>query len=184
MPEELLEPLLRKFRIRMIRKYLLDDAVLCDVGCGNGIFLQSISPYIKAGYGFDKKVVESSVGNIHLKKVYLDNHIPLDDGMADCVTLLAVFEHLDQPADLLRECHRIMKPGGRILITTPSPMSKPLLEFLSFRLNIVSPVEIRDHKHYYSKVELTTILGHCGFTNLKVKSFEFGLNNFAEGIKP
>jgi 2-polyprenyl-3-methyl-5-hydroxy-6-metoxy-1,4-benzoquinol methylase len=101
----------------------------------------------------------------------------------DCVTLIAVLEHLEKPESVLSECNRILKNDGIILITTPAPVSKPILEFLSFKLHIVSPAEIKDHKHYFTRRELSMILEKRGFANVQVKSFEFGLNNFAVGYK-
>ncbi|MCW3017163.1 MAG: hypothetical protein JWO02_4255 [Solirubrobacterales bacterium] len=46
--------------------------------------------------------------------------VPLDDGIADLVTLLDVVEHLsqDELARALREARRILKPGGRIVAHT------------------------------------------------------------------
>lgn len=183
MQEELLEPIFRKIRIGVIKKYLDNNAVFCDIGCGNGIFLRTISPYISTGYGFDKKVKESCERNLIFRKAYIDEKIPLESNTVDCVTLLAVLEHLEKPESVLLESYRILKSGGKILITTPAPISKPILEFLSYKLNIVSPVEIRDHKHYYPKKELIKLLERCGFVGVAARSFEFGLNNFAIGYK-
>ncbi|BAI60313.1 conserved hypothetical protein [Methanocella paludicola SANAE] len=183
MPEELLEPFFRKLRVGLVLQHLDKDTTLCDLGCGSGSFLRSVSGDIRAGYGFDKKAEEETFGNITIKNSFIDGKVPLETGSMDCVTLIAVLEHLDRPEDVLGECYRIVKNRGKILITTPSPASKPILEFLSYRLKIVSPVEIRDHKHYYSRSELKTILEECGFTGVQVRSFEFGLNNFAIGHK-
>jgi ubiquinone/menaquinone biosynthesis C-methylase UbiE len=183
MQEELLEPIFRKIRIGVVKRYLDKNAIFCDVGCGNGTFLKNISSYISKGYGFDKKVNEHAEGNLVFKNAYIDEKIPMSSGSVDYVTLIAVLEHLEKPESVLSECNRILKKDGKILITTPAPVSKPILEFLSFKLNIVSPVEIMDHKHYYSKSELKSILEKCGFKEAQVKSFEFGLNNFAAGVK-
>jgi len=184
MTEELLEPYLRKIRISKIRKYIPKDAILCDVGCGfNARFLQDVSHYISKGYGFDKKIEDKSIGNIHIKNADIADRIPLYDETIDCVTLLAVLEHLSDSKKVLSECHRILKPEGVLILTTPSPMSKPLLEFLSFKLGIVSPAEIADHKHYYSGKELHDLLIGTGFGGIKCNSFEFGLNNMAIAFK-
>ena len=118
-----------------------------------------------------------------LKNAHIDEEIPLESNSVDCVTLIAVLEHLEKPGHVLSESYRVLKKEGKILITTPAPVSKPILEFLSYRLNIVSPVEIRDHKHYYTKKELSGLLEECGFAGVSARSFEFGLNNFAMGYK-
>ena len=184
MKEELLEPILRKIRIGKIKKYVPKKCILCDIGCGfNAKFLLDISDYVSEGYGFDKKIDNKWINNIHIQNAEITGNIPLEDEFCDCVTLLAVLEHLNNSTKVLSECYRILKFGGILILTTPSPFSKPILEFLSFKLKIVSPVEIADHKHYYSKKELVKILRDIGFNNIDVHSFEFGLNNLAVAFK-
>lgn len=183
MSEELFEPIFRKFRVGHVIRHINKYMILCDIGCGDGSFLKSISKSIKTGYGFDKKITDYTVDNIYFKKLFFDSKIPLDDSSVDCVTLIAVLEHIEAPDKILTECNRILKKNGKIMITTPAPMSKPILEFLSYRLNIVNPVEIMDHKHYFSKNELVNLLKSCGFKDMTVRSFEIGLNNFALGYK-
>ena len=184
MKEELLEPILRRIRISKIKKYIPKNCILCDIGCGfNAKFLLNISDYISKGYGFDKKIDKKRINNIYIQNAEIRDNIPLEDEYVDCVTLLAVFEHLNNPTKVLSECFRILKFGGVLILTTPSPFSKPILEFLSFKLKIVSPVEIADHKHYYSKEELVKILKGVGFKNIETHSFEFGLNNLAVAFK-
>jgi SAM-dependent methyltransferase len=182
--EELLEPVLRRIRIRKIKKFIPKNCILCDIGCGfNASFLHTISDHIHTGYGFDKKIKDDQFDNIILKNLDVSGRIPLNNESVDCVTLLAVLEHLEDPKKIVFESYRILKNGGIILITTPTPKSKPLLEFLSFRLHIVSPAEIRDHKHYFSKKELYILLEEIGFHRVVVSEFEYGLNNCATGYK-
>lgn len=184
MKEELLEPLLRFIRIKMIQKFIPKNCVLCDIGCGfNATFLQDISHHIKSGYGFDKKIQNCEFKNIIIKNLEISDNIPLENNSVDCVTLLAVVEHLDDPKKIMKESYRILKKEGILLLTTPSPKSKPLLEFLSFRLHIVSPVEIRDHRQYFSNAELQELMGNIGFRHVVVSNFEFGLNSRAIGYK-
>jgi ubiquinone/menaquinone biosynthesis C-methylase UbiE len=184
MNEELLEPYLRKLRIGKIRRFIPKGGVLCDVGCGfNASFLRDISQSISKGYGFDRKIEDRSFGNIYIKNCDIEDCIPLDNETVDCITMLAVLEHLTDSKKVLFESYRILRPSGVLILTTPSPVSKPLLEFLSFKLNIVSPDEIADHKHYYSKRELSDLLSCTGFKGITCCSFELGLNNIAIGFK-
>ena len=65
--------------------------------------------------------------------------------------MLAVLEHLSYPEDILKEIHRVLKKDGRLIITVPSKIAKPILEFLSYKMNVIDRLEIEDHKKYYNK---------------------------------
>jgi len=45
---------------------------------------------------------------------------PLDDGVADVVVAVDLAEHVSSPANLFRECRRLLKPGGSLLVTYPA----------------------------------------------------------------
>ena len=45
--------------------------------------------------------------------------IPVEDGRFDHVVLTQVLEHLPEPGDVLRELHRVLKPGGTLWLTAP-----------------------------------------------------------------
>lgn len=49
--------------------------------------------------------------------------IPLPDGSVDAVVCEYVVEHLERPAEVLRELHRILRPGGRFVFVTPNAWS-------------------------------------------------------------
>ena len=62
--------------------------------------------------------------------------------------------HYDDKETFFAENFRVLKPGGILLLTTPSVFGKPVLEFLAF-VGLVSRQEIRDHKNYFNKKRMT-----------------------------
>ena len=105
-----------------------------------------------------------------------DQPLPLPDGSVDVVSCLAVIEHVEHPDLLAAEAHRILKPGGVLVVTTPSSQAKPILELLSVRLRLIDPAEILDHKRYYRPDTLRAELTRAGFVDIDVTRFELGLN--------
>lgn len=50
----------------------------------------------------------------------LDERLPIDDESFDCVACVDGIEHLENPFHLIREFHRILRPGGTVVISTPN----------------------------------------------------------------
>lgn len=177
-----LEPFLRWLRIKKIKKYIPHGARLLDLGCGfDGEFLKSIRKYISLGVGVDKKVECTSFDNLLFIKSSFDDLASIEQRDFDCLTLLAVIEHLDNPEELITHLSFFVKPGGILIVTTPTPYARPVLNFLSFKLGIVSRESIGDHKRYFGKRDLTALLSKCGFEIIKYEYFQFGLNSLCIG---
>jgi len=182
----LLDKLFRFFRFRKIRKYIPGDAVVCDLGCGRtAVFLKSISDIIKKGIGLDEEAVEYQDDKLEIKKYQISGSLPLTDESCDILTLVAVLEHLSNPQAVLRECCRVLKKGGKLILTTPSPLAKPILEFLAFKLKLIDAGEIRDHKNYFRPEDLRKLLVSSGFeeNGIKISHFELFLNSLAVAQK-
>ncbi len=170
-----IDKFLSSWRYGFIMPYLNKNVILCDIGCGReGKFLLSVSQKIKQGYGYDFKL------NKNLKK----ENITLTKGdfskynlKYDLVVFMAVLEHLENPKQVLKQINSKLNKGGKLILTTPDKRSKWLLEFLAYKLKIISEEEIRDHKHYFNKVELIKILKETNFKLIKHKHFQLGLNN-------
>jgi len=167
--------LIQSFRYRKANKLISEGCILVDCGCGKGDFLRHVGKKIDRGYGVDAilKDVEREEKFIFLGG-NLDQKIPLDDESADVVTALSVLEHLEYPHIFIKEIFRILRTGGFCVLTTPSPVAKPLLEFLAYRIKIISEKDIRDHKKYYNQDELERLFDK--FTDLRISYFLFGLN--------
>lgn len=181
--EPVLESLLRNLRYKMIIPHITLGSDVMDLGCGyDYAFLKTIEKKIKHGIGIDVSVPKIKDQKITLIKTRADKPINLNNKF-DFITSLAVIEHVDYPEVHVRVAYKYLKKGGQFLLTTPSKKSKPVLEFLSFKLGIVSREEISDHKRYYSKTELEKLLKKAGFSIVEVIEFEFGLNLFARATK-
>ena len=182
--EPALEPLLRKIRFEKVLHHIVSNSVVVDIGCGHTPhLLNRLQRYIKTGIGFDPLVASKDRGKIKLLSKLIARKIPIKNNFANHVTLIAVLEHLENPDSILLESYRILKPGGSVIVTTPTPMNKPLLEFLSFRLGIVSTREIAEHKRYYWKKGLETAIKKAGFRKIRHEYFELFLNNFLVAYK-
>ena len=183
MNEALLEPILRRWRIRRVSPVLkhFNKPTVLDIGCGpQALFLKSIADKINSGIGIDKKVDNKSFGNIETRRQRLTGVLPFSDESFEIVTMLAVLEHIEPSLtiNLVQEIKRILKPSGRFVITVPTQRAKPVLELLSYRLGIVSKLEISDHKKYYDKKDLFDLLYPCGFVVEYYHTFQLGFNSF------
>lgn len=141
-----------------------------DLGCGKGALVHHLVAKGYDAYGIDLQKGERVI------QADLNRPLPLPSQSVDCVTSLANLEHLEQPDVNLREIHRILKPGGKLILTTPSTAAKPVLEFLAFKLKLIDAREILDHKRYYSKKTLQQALKAAGFSSFKVSTFQLGFN--------
>ncbi len=99
-----------------------------DFGCGPGAYIRSASGLAGAKgrvYAVDIqplafKAVERKIKKYRLKNVtpvFADGYpCPLDARTADVVYALDMFHMVTRPSDFLRELHRILKPGGRLVL--------------------------------------------------------------------
>jgi SAM-dependent methyltransferase len=122
-----------------------------DVGCGIGDFLQfrpgtvgvDINPHTVAycsARGLDARLMEPDV-------------LPFEDASFDSALLDNVLEHLADPTALLREVHRVLRPGGCVLVGVPGLLGWDC-----------DP----DHKVRYDEGSLGATLGACGFAPAEV----------------
>jgi cyclopropane fatty-acyl-phospholipid synthase-like methyltransferase len=177
-----------RWRSRIVRRHLRPGTTLLDFGCGHqALFLRAVEADLAHGTGLDYDAEPGRLSpKLELSNFRFRDRFEYPDGHFGQITILAVLEHipLDQVDVLFREFRRILAPGGRILLTTPTPAAKPLLEFMAFRLKIISQPEIADHKHYYSEANLRALAMRHDLRVVAHEKFLFGFNGFAAFEKP
>lgn len=183
--ETIFDKIIAFLRFRKVIRKIPRGAIVLDVGCGyHGELLRRLGSIVGKGYGVDISVSgEGGLGNIHLIRHDLSMPLPFKNDFFDRVISLANLEHLENADTLFEEMYRVLKPGGILLLTTPTIYSKPVLEFLAYRLHMISEEEICDHKHYFLKKELTDLCRKYGFRNWRHSYFQFGMNSFLRAKK-
>ncbi len=182
----LLEPLLAHLRAQkadqLIPPHLRQGRIL-DIGCGSYPYFLSHT-YFAEKFAIDQLEKPRAISNLNWYTLDLnkDPHLPFEDAYFDVITMLAVAEHLapDSLTLLLQETHRALRPGGRLVITTPAAWSDGLLRLMA-RLGLVSAEEINEHVFVYTLPLLGWYFGKAGFEMTKVRFgyFEFYLNLWA-----
>lgn len=160
---------------------------LLDVGCGQDTLFYEYIKYKfpdeihKIEYvGLDPLISRNKTSQKIIKKTY-EEHFKSTNEKYDLITLFAVLEHVDDPTDLLLVLSKLLNKKGYVVGTTPGYPAKPVLEFLSYQLNIIAKREIEEHKNYFNKDSIekifNTIEKKVGNFYFYHQYFEFGLNN-------
>ena len=103
------------------------EALVLDLGCGRGEWLELLQKNGIAALGVDLDTgMLEACQQINLKvqcQDALESLKQLQDGSASVVSAFHLVEHLpfDRVKDLVAECHRVLKPGGLLIMETPNP---------------------------------------------------------------
>lgn len=156
------------------------DRIL-DFGCGHQAYLlKHVVDRIKTGVGIDYDSKSHKIApHIEVMNYHFKSDLPFNKATFDKIFMLASLEHLTpQTAErLFDEFSRILAKDGKIILTTPTPRGKIILEFMAFKLGIISADEVADHKKYYAKSDLEELADRHGYIITVYKTFQLGGNS-------
>ncbi len=98
------------------------DALILDAGCGAGLAEDVLSEFGSViGIDIAREAFEGR-GSTCPERLCLASvaPAPFRNGAFDLIVALDIIEHIKDDAGVMRELHRICKPGGRLLITVPA----------------------------------------------------------------
>ncbi len=162
MPQEIILGV-RKQAARLKYMGLRDDkpGSLLELGVGGGRFLYRMKKrgWDVTGVDIDPKVAER-ISRKYQINVYTGDVTNLEIGQQfDVVTLNQTVEHLVDPMAVLKKCHGLLKPGGRIVITTPNVESLGATLFKEYWRGWEPP----RHLHLYSIKSLEKLIKLADF---------------------
>ena len=150
---------------------ITDPQTILDIGAGTGFYSIQLVKYFK-----NCKVIACDIAEVMLDWInenvvnnypeistllMTENQIPVQDNIGDMVMMLNLHHELEEPDKMLTECKRILKPGGRILISDWKKEEMPM----------GPPLEIRCDPE-----DVAEQLKTCGYKN--VKTYNDLKNNF------
>ncbi len=159
---------LMRWRIRAVLPHI--SGRLLDLGCGTN---ELVRAYAGPGTGVDvypwpgvDVVVEDTA------------RLPESDAAYDTVTIVAALNHIPNRAQVLREVFRVLRPGGRLIVT----MIPPLISRIWHALRAPWDVDQRERGMKPGEVfgltvgQTRALLEEAGFRVLAVRRFMLGIN--------
>ncbi len=172
LPAELEPPSFER-RLAFLRGSVRAGDRALDVGCGIGEFTAALAGAGAVPIGVD--VAEAALKRARARHperdfrlVPLDGPLPFEDGSFELVWASEVIEHVTDTARWLSELRRVLAPGGRLLVTTPS--HGRLRVALGGVERFSEP--LGDHLHLYTRRSLRTLLDEFGFGEIEVRAVE------------
>ncbi|MHB1833968.1 MAG: class I SAM-dependent methyltransferase [Solirubrobacteraceae bacterium] len=177
LPEELHPPdleLRARFALANVRA---GDRVL-DLGCGEGDLTARLASAVRPQPETAASIVGVDVAQAALRRARarhpelrferteIDDALPFDDGAFDVVWSSEVIEHVADTGQWLSEVRRVLVPGGRLLLTTPS--HGRLRVALGGIERFSEP--LGDHLHLYTARSLRELLREFDFGEVRVRT--------------
>lgn len=142
-----------------VRKYILDDKNILDIGCGDCTFI-SLFGIKKDNYlGIDSDIEKCIYGRRNGHKITcknVDNLLEqINNELFDVVLAKDILEHCDKPLQVMNFIHKNLKEDGDLFISVPSELSLLIWDDYT-------------HKRGFSKRAIKELLEHSGFKLVKL----------------
>jgi SAM-dependent methyltransferase len=175
------EPWRFPWRYGMLERELDRGDRWLDLGCGAGRFLAAAPNGI--GVDVAESALERARENVPGADVRLieDGTLPVEHGTLDLVWCSEVIEHVADALGLLQEARRVLKPGGRLLLTTPAHPWLRRVTIAAVRFDKhFDP--LGQHLRFFTRSSLAKTMEAAGFENAGIRS-RYG-TLIARGIRP
>ncbi|HYM82289.1 MAG TPA: methyltransferase domain-containing protein [Candidatus Limnocylindria bacterium] len=151
-----------------------------DVGAGSGVFADRM-----AALGADVTAIDANPDAVaYARQTFgrpglafqhgLLDELGLPEASFDKATCLEVVEHayIEQVSVLLGDLFRILKPGGKLLVTTPNFRGLwPIVEWTVDRLGVVAKMDADQHVTHFHRSRLARILREAGFEVERMRTY-------------
>jgi SAM-dependent methyltransferase len=151
--------------------------VVVEAGCGSSEWLRSLGGQFDQRIGLDISTKRLEKAGIKpdgwtFKLADLNSPFPLADRSVEVVLANQVIEHVIDPFHVAQEIHRVLKPGGRCVLTTPNMRYLKNLGAILFagkgprtaHGNMLDGRWDDGHLHYFTHRDLRDLFVQVGFS--------------------
>ena len=141
----------------------LVNGIVLEVGSGEGYGVMELADKSQKYIAVDKydSPIESSLKEKNNIEFYKMNVPPLkfEDNSVDFVVTFQVIEHIKDDEKFIQEIHRVLKPGGKLILTTPNILMS--LSRNPWHIREYNPTEMKEIlKTSFSNINLKGIYGN------------------------
>lgn len=150
------------FTLQLMARQLGSKGRLLEIGCGAGFFLKAAERNGWDAWGLELSEAGAAFATERLGlRVVREQaeRASFDEGSFDVVAMFDVIEHLLDPMAVLRSTHRLLRPNGVLLISTPNLDALSRLA-MGAGWAVLSPSE---HLYYFTERTLQAVLERAGF---------------------
>jgi SAM-dependent methyltransferase len=162
------QPWVARLRSRKFAPFIRADDVVLEYGVGSGWNLAELACRRKIGFDV-ADFLEPSLRELGIE--FIGDTQPLPDAAMDVVLCHHTLEHLERPADALRDMRRLLKPEGRLLLYVPFERQRGGEQFRREEPN--------HHLYSWNVQTLGSLVEETGFRVLEAGLGEFGYSRFA-----
>jgi SAM-dependent methyltransferase len=166
--------LLQTWRASKATPWIPRGARVLDVGCHQGEFLRRLGERIGPSVGLDPLAHSESNERFRILAEPLSEPSGFDSASFDVVVMLATLEHIQDKEPLARECRRLLRLGGRVIVTVPAPLVDRVVDLMR-RLRMADGMSLEEH-HGFDPTTTPEIFAQHGFELEHVSRFQLGLN--------
>jgi 2-polyprenyl-6-hydroxyphenyl methylase / 3-demethylubiquinone-9 3-methyltransferase len=163
-------------RLDWIRQHVqLSGANVVDIGCGGGILAESMAAAKATVTGIDMAEAALAVARLHLheskadveyRQATAEELAAAEAGSFDVVTCLEMLEHVPDPAQVIRSCAELVKPGGHVFFSTINRNPKAFVFAIvgaEYILKLL-PAGTHEYEKFIRPSELESWARHAGLT--------------------
>jgi SAM-dependent methyltransferase len=157
-----------RLRAEKLAPWIQPDMTVLEYGVGQGWNLAALNCRRRLGHDL-ATFLEAGLQSRGIE--FVPDTRPLADGSVDAVICHHTLEHVFQPAEVLREIRRLLRPGGVLLLFVPFEKER--------RYHRYDPAEPNQHLYSWNVQTLGNLAAATGFEIRQSRAGRFGYDRFA-----
>ncbi len=148
-----------------VTQYTPKDGTVLDVGCGDMYLMTQLPQFAWTGLDINPSLSNTKAVKQDIQKT----PYPFEAESFDTIVCSEVLEHMFDPVSITKEIHRLLKPGGTYIVSTPNLnwVDNFLEHFQRLEPDLNKPWSY-EHIHYYSLFSHQQILDTVKFKIKKI----------------